>query len=278
MNNFWFLILLLTFDLHYLIGQVTYETRDKIKLTASCTVSIIENRNFLYSYRLSNSVEAKQSVWLFSVRLRNKQAINQVKAPQNWNKIISDDDMTVIEWFAKAKDDVDEFEDEVKPGDHRTGFSFDTGSLPGIVVFYAEGWADFPKFEPGMATDSIPGYSDLTPYGPGVVGKTVGPVLPPTPFVASAFLDTLISYKHQALALGWIKNEGIVQSLDAKLENAQAQLQRNNTTAAKNILQAFVNEVEALWKQERPPYGGEQITSEAYAVLKFNAEYLISKL
>ncbi len=129
-----------------------------------------------------------------------------------------------------------------------------------------------------MAPDSIPGYDDLTPYGPGIVGKTVGPVLPPTPFVALAFLDTLTSYKHQAFALGWIKNRGIVQSLDAKLDNAKRQLQRNNKTAARNILRAFLNEVEALWKGEEHPYGGKQITSEAYALLKFNAEYLISKL
>jgi hypothetical protein len=131
-----------------------------------------------------------------------------------------------------------------------------------------------------MAPDSIPGYDDLTPYGPGIIGKTVGPVSLPSPFVPLVFLDTLISYKHQALALGWIKNRGIVQSLDAKLENTKAQLRRNNKTAAKNILQAFINEVEALFKEEnqrRDPQG-VQLTSEAYALLKFNAEYLISKL
>jgi hypothetical protein len=111
-----------------------------------------------------------------------------------------------------------------------------------------------------------------------VRGVTIGPTAPPANFIPLFFLDTLISYKHQAFSLGWIKNQGIVQSLDAKLDNAKRQLQRNNTTAARNTLQAFVNEVEALWKGEEHPYGGKQITSEAYALLKFNAEYLVSKL
>lgn len=104
-----------------------------------------------------------------------------------------------------------------------------------------------------------------------VRGTTIGPTAPPANFVPLAFLDTLISYKHQAFALGWIMNEGIVTSLDQKLEAAREPIRRDRP-AAKQILQAFINEVEALNQQ------GNQITSEAYALLKFNAEYLISKL
>ncbi|GJQ22127.1 MAG: hypothetical protein HBSIN02_24820 [Bacteroidia bacterium] len=85
------------------------------------------------------------------------------------------------------------------------------------------------------------------------------------------FLDTLVSYKHQAFALGWIKEEGIVTSLDAKLEAARPQIIADRPSA-KQILESFANELEALNAQ------GNKITSEAYALLKFNAEYLISKL
>jgi len=105
-----------------------------------------------------------------------------------------------------------------------------------------------------------------------VKGITIGPTAPPANFVSIIFLDTIMSYKHQAFHLGWIKNQGIVTSLDQKLENAKDLLQKGNTKAARNILGAFVNEVEALNKQ------GEHITSEAYALLKFNVEYLLEKL
>ncbi|MGH2567074.1 MAG: FIMAH domain-containing protein, partial [Bacteroidota bacterium] len=105
-----------------------------------------------------------------------------------------------------------------------------------------------------------------------VRGVTIGPTAPPANFVPLAFLDTLISYKHQAFALGWIINKGIITSLDQKLENAKKQLQNKDNKSAKNILQAFVNDIEALNKQSN------QITSEAFALLKFNAEFLISKL
>ncbi len=85
-----------------------------------------------------------------------------------------------------------------------------------------------------------------------------------------SLLDTLISYKHQAMALKWIDNEGIANSLDQKLENAKQKLENRDSVAARNILQAFVNEVEAQ--------KDKHLTSEAYALLKFNAEYLIDRL
>jgi hypothetical protein len=103
-----------------------------------------------------------------------------------------------------------------------------------------------------------------------VQGSTIGPKDPPSPFVSLGFLDTIISYKHQAFSLGWIDNQGIVNSLDAKLDNAKKHLEKGKTTPAINVLQAFVNEVEAQ--------KDKHVTSEAYALLKYNAEYLIAKL
>jgi hypothetical protein len=103
-----------------------------------------------------------------------------------------------------------------------------------------------------------------------VRGLTIGPTAPPSTFSPSASIDTLISYKHQAFSFGWITNQGIANSLDQKLDNARKQLKRGNNKAAKNILEAFINEVEAQKEKH--------LSSEAYALLKFNAEYLISRL
>ena len=86
----------------------------------------------------------------------------------------------------------------------------------------------------------------------------------------STLLDNLISYKHQAFDLGWINNKGIYNSLDKKLENAKKHLKKDKTKQAINMLNAFINQVEAQ--------NGEHLTSEAYALLKYNAEYLIKKL
>jgi hypothetical protein len=162
---------------------------------------------------------------------------------------------------------------DIGPGESLSGFSFESTGLPTIVESYFEGNAALLAFsaEPPSEMDQILDTLLTFPRNT-LIQYTIGPSTPPSPFIPVAFLDTLISYKHQAFTLGWIANQGILQSLDAKLENAKAQLQRNNITSARNILQSFLNEVEALNKK------GDQITSEAYALLKFNAEYLVSKL
>ena len=69
-----------------------------------------------------------------------------------------------------------------------------------------------------------------------VLRKTVAPVAPPSSFVPLDFLETLVSYKHQAFDLGWIDNQGIVNSLDAKLDNVKKQLEKGKTKQAINAL------------------------------------------
>lgn len=83
-------------------------------------------------------------------------------------------------------------------------------------------------------------------------------------------IDMLISDVNTAYEKGWIDNRGIANSLDKKLENAKKQLEKGKTNTAVSILNAFVNEVEAQ--------KDKHLTSEAYALLKYNAEYLLTKL
>jgi len=109
--------------------------------------------------------------------------------------------------------------------------------------------------------------------------KTIGPTAPPADFKPLDFLNYIIDLKHQAFSLGWIKDKGIEESLDAKLESAKKKIAEGNTGAAKNILNAFINEVEAQGcetYENCPP--GKHLTSEAYALLKYNVRYLIDKL
>ena len=59
-------------------------------------------------------------------------------------------------------------------------------------------------------------------------GKTIGPTAPPANLNFATFLDYIIDLKHQAVSLGWIKNEGAVTSLDAKLDNAKRRSAKDN--------------------------------------------------
>ena len=85
------------------------------------------------------------------------------------------------------------------------------------------------------------------------------------------FTDSLETFRLRSCEeLGWITNQGICNSLRVKLRNVRRHLERDKPKQARNVLNAFINQVEAQ--------RGKHITEEGYALLYFNAEYLMDKL
>lgn len=263
-----------------------YQTGDKVSLTV--TGQVFKNAGdgmYSYGYTMYSRSQSEQNVWVFDIILPEKGIIKDADAPTNeWG----------IGWSGKQTEYAEKLElkppysigwttpegKDIKPSETASGFIFRTSyGLPGVIDYYAEGNVPLPRCEEELEEDIIPGYHDLTPYGPGVVGKTIGPTAPPADFKPLDFLNSIINMKHEAYKLGWIKNEGILKSLDAKLENAKKDIEKGNTRSAKNTLKAFINEVEAQGCEsyENCP-AGKHLTSEAYGLLKYNAQYLIDHL
>lgn len=83
-------------------------------------------------------------------------------------------------------------------------------------------------------------------------------------------------------------NNGIIGVLDRRLDMAKRALTRGDSVVARRDLQIFVMEVELVnrlgekeeARSQKPEVRGQKpvMTSEAYALLKYNAEYLIDRL
>ncbi len=170
-----------------------------------------------------------------------------------------------------------EEEYNIKPGGALDGFIIKSRGIPTIReisikpwwVYVAEGYVSEEDEEKARRIEE-----EITYHG-----KTVGPTAPPEELVPVDFLQQIIGLKHEAAALGWITNKGIERSLDAKLEAALKKLEQGNNVAARDIIGAFINEVEA---QGCESYDGcpegRHLAPEAYALLKYNAQYLIDNL
>ena len=115
--------------------------------------------------------------------------------------------------------------------------------LPGLREFSVE--SDFIVSEDELGADVSWEALDTFYKALAYKGKTIGPTAPPADFKPIEFLNYIINMKHEAFSLGWIKNKGIENSLDVKLDNAKKKIEQGNNGAAKNILSAFINEVEA---------------------------------
>jgi hypothetical protein len=256
-----------------------FEAGNKIQVRIISTVNKNLSGLFEYSYKVISLPSSRQDIWNFLVVFNfPKDSIIRASAVLGWwgpDIPVNVEPPYWVSWTGPGSA-------KVKPGWSKDGFRFETSILPGITDFYTEGYHEAPNFPEGMAPDSIPGYTNLTPYGPGIVGKTVGPVLPPEPFVALAFLDTLASYKHQAASLGWVGQEEFLKQLNEKLEQSRDQLSKGHIKQARDKIEEFVkkleNEAKKTEKDQDKKNDKKWVTSEGHALLKFNAEYLIEKL
>ncbi len=250
---------------------------NRLTATVKCEVRREQNDSLVYNYTWSNHATSKQMIQRIWFEGINPDA--EQYGPRGWvhAKVspIRGRYWVLSDWYKLHM---------IKPGRTQSGFGLRDTQIPTIIKYYVQGHAPSPTTEPDEP-DLTPEDSRRDLMNNAVVGYTIGPMDPAIVLTPPAFLDTLISYTRQAFALGWIKNRDIVQDLNAELNDAKRQLRCNNRRAAKDILRDFVDEVEDLFEEEDQrsdpedvSQGDRQITSEAYALLKFNAEYLISKL
>ena len=241
------------------IPDTAWLPRNNVSVNINCKITK-QDSTFTYTYTVHSNSASKQRINYFSVECKTS---NLVKSqPEGWdsrgNWVWDQDGWgTQVYYWHKPK--------EIMPGKTLYGFKIETSAIPFISLFVVRGENMLPlTINYSSKQDSIDFVNN------SVIGFSIGPSNPPSPFIPLKFIDSLISYKHRALSLGWIENQGIVNSLDSKLNNAKKMLAAGNIKVAKNELNAFVNEVEAQ--------KGKHLTSEAYALLKYNAEYLIKEL
>jgi hypothetical protein len=269
----------------------------QVNVTAS--VSSAGSDVLRYSYKIANPISNEGSIWLVNLDIQKQAGSGYVSGDglqnddaffvntsNNVLKRIGDEVLPVgvqtppswdstltlsrtIQW--SAPDDAP----LIRAGSSLDGFRTTSHGLPGIRTLTVEAYAD-PDALPVAPPD---GPADLPRYDAAVAAlkqrftataTTIGPIAPPASFQPADFLNTIINTKEQAIRRGWIKDQGIGVSLDAKLNAASASLARGNTKTAVNQLNALLNEVDAQ--------AGKQLTSEAVALLKFNTQYLISKI
>lgn len=162
------------------------------------------------------------------------------------------------------------------PGTSAMGFRLvNAPGLPAITRFLAWNDVEPPSFTEGQAPDSCEGDDLLENSFKGV---TIGPAPPPQSFVPIEFLSYVITLLHDSRRLGWITVDGVHQSLLAKLLAAKRKLEAGEPGAAGNILHAFLNEVRAVSCPEFACPGNKPLTSEAYALLFFNGQFLRERL
>ncbi|MDI6765500.1 MAG: hypothetical protein QME52_01540 [Bacteroidota bacterium] len=148
-----------------------------------------------------------------------------------------------------------------------TGSGIQSVDLPGIKTIYAKGSNALGNVSsPQRTRESVINDVLINSYHT----QTVGPTSTPSPFDSLNFLDTLTSYTTQSRTLGWITEQSTAGKYTTFFDSAKVQLQRNAIRATR----ATLDTVLANANQD----SSHALTSEAYALIYFNTEYLLNQL
>ena len=186
-------------------------------------------------------------------------------------------------WGAKDNDVL------IMPGQGSQEFELVSQGLPGIRLFEVK-----PFFILSLAGSIGPEdikKADAIQKQITFHGTTVGPAAPPAQFVPLDFLTYLIDLKHQAEIQGWMGGPEFSLELYKKLDQVRERLAAGEIKPARGGLKLFIEKVEAQFKETQESEmekvkepenkvieNKNFITSEGFALLKFNAVYLRDQL
>jgi len=226
-------------------------------LTAKVKCKVSKSQyGLLYNYTVINDSSSSQSIWRVLIdRPYEKLFINSTSPNKKW---VIRGTKNVATW------DVDETIfgfpfDFINPGESKINFKLETESpLVYIGNYYLQG-----KNGKKIYTKK---YIKVNSFK----GKTICGKNPQNVFVPFEFIDTLITYTDSSYALVWIKDEQTRDKYDNYFNNAKNYLNQNNNNAAKSELQKVLTDCNAD--------SSSVLTSEAYALLYFNTDYLIKQI
>jgi hypothetical protein len=266
---------------------------EELRIDISCPLNTIESDTVGLRFDTSNGDYEERSFRRNYPRLRGKIIpVSPFILPEKWG----------TSWGNDASISINNVFDPVAPGKTVSGIVIMSRGLPAIRWIIVE-----PEFQDGLIfssiqdtswkvnpihfIDSIRGISNYR-------GVTIAPSSPPNPFIPLAFADTLLSYHRQSVQLDWLKEKKgekdddaiTLKTMENQLQNIRTSISRKETSRAKSRLTDYLKTVETVWKASQPKKKGDDgvqdededvmvvMTSEAYALLKYNGEYLLSKL
>jgi hypothetical protein len=220
-----------------------------------------QNDGFSYNYRIGSSPLSKRRVQDFLVDHGGIDTSGL--APAGW--IFSGKtDQSPLHWFWGLVDN----RNMIAPGQSKDGFSVTSSGLPKIANSYVQSERGFPDSEnnPNLVEGLNVDYRTNS-----FVSVTIAPYYPPPASLASlAFTDTLLSFTTRSRALNWILYQPTADKYTGLFTRTKHDIQSANIPAARTHLDTVLIQVRID--------SAVSLTSEAYALLRYNTEYLLEHL
>jgi hypothetical protein len=230
-------------------SEGTSYPKDKAQGTVYAKVVQVYEK-FQYRYYIQNSSSSLQDIQEFAID-RLTDSVTFAQSRKFWDSALPW--LPVVSW----KCDGLYGSNYIRPGEKDSDFVFTTidTTLPRLIKFYVQGLN-------GESSDDITNNS--------FYGSTIGPSNLPVPFIPLNFLDTLTNYTTQSRTLGWVKDQTTSNKYLGYFASAKTSLGQNNITSTRTTLQQVLQDVNVD--------STSHLTSEAYALIRYNTEYLLAQL
>ncbi|MFC1569051.1 hypothetical protein ACFL4L_02345 [bacterium] len=256
--------------------ETIFTPATKIDPSINSNIDFIADQNiFMYNYSIRNGNNGKQRVGIIAIEYASE-VLNIVNPAIHWtNQFFKF--RSIIEWMdSKGKAGLYHPLNGIAPDSVQKGFGFFSPGLPHIASSYFSSTIlptlSFPEEPPEDVEAMVHEFTQTHRKFPAntVQRKTLGPADPPDPFIPSVFADTIQSYIKKSYALDWILTENVSTKYYNFLSSIIDDLNQDNILTAKTTLAQVLTDVETD--------SGSGLTSEAYALIKYNSKYLYDQL
>jgi hypothetical protein len=220
-----------------------------------------DDSTLLYTYKLENKPTSIQDINEFNID-RKIDSVKIVSSRKGWEFFINGD---LYRWKDFHSTTFSQKTNYLTKGQSTSDFKFESQGLPQISRFYIRGYNKIPLSQ-DIPLSTV--YNDI--FQNSVSGYTIVPSTLPDSINAYDFLDSLIYYNQMSDSLDWITDSASTAKYTDYFENAKSHIQQNNHPAAINVLDSVLTDVEVD--------SCVTLTSEAYALIKYNTEYLKDQL
>ena len=223
----------------------------------------ITNRDntYYYNYKITNTEKTKTPLEQFLLEINSMVQYNN-KSTNDWYFGI-EQRISGCSWFPL---------EDLLQNEEKDGFCIESNSLPGIGNAFFQGRTPFYMLSEEESSSFFEeSLKKLMRFPDNYVNnKTVIPVYNNDNHSLLDFIDTLTSYCSISYYQNWIITDLVGQKYQHYLTNSKSALQQNKNVLARCYLQDVLRDVDID--------SSSSITSEAYALIRYNTEYLISKL
>ncbi len=221
-----------------------------------------ENK-YQYYYRIKNDNESIQNLKKFRLQFNNSEQLSTNISTLAWRHLSR---KKVFSWWAQRW---------LEPSWEVEGFILESPYIPtiGLSRFFGTP-SDMLRF-PGdiypkssemrdkIGSLSANDYNSIQKY-------TLVPSANPELLTTISIVDTLLSHTRKASELFWINDEATKDKYITNFENTKDHLEQSNNSASRALLEIVLQDVETD--------SSITLTSEAYALIKYNTEYLLEQI